>query len=100
MKIRWDLIAMLIAAAIFTCLCVHASLVDQPAVDVAPIQEEYGNPGYEFCDMGCTWVDAQNLIGWNSHIKTYRRTRATCADKTRFLMTSEDGKQHCIRLAI
>lgn len=27
-----------------------------------------------------------------------KRGRITCMDKTRFLMTSEDGRKHCIRL--
>jgi|GEM_PF-7014975 len=59
-------------------------------MDVPAIQEEYGNPGYPVCDMGnCVWVESKD---------GKRRTRPTCADKTRFLMTSEDGKKHCIRL--
>lgn len=69
-------------------------------VDVPPIQEEYGNLGYNFCDMGqCVWRDAGQhwpLIP----VIPYRRKRWTCADKTRFLMTSEDGKKHCIRLEL
>lgn len=79
------------------------------AVDVSPITEEYGNPGYEVCDymgtMSCIWVDAQpgDPIPGFDHIDTShalkRRTRLTCADKTRFLMTSEDGKKHCIKFS-
>ena len=70
-------------------------------VDVPPITEEYGNPGYEYCDMrNCMWVDGVPLgfdhTGTSPAYK--RRTRLTCADKTRFLMTSEDGKKHCIKL--
>lgn len=66
-------------------------------VDVPPITEEYGNPGFEMCDMdNCVWVEGANPSrldeGW------HRRTRLTCADKSRFLMTSEDGKKHCIKL--
>lgn len=60
---------------------------DEP-YDVPPIEEEYGNPGYTMCDMSCVWVEG---IG-------ARRTRPICADKTRFLMTSEDGTHHCIAL--
>ena len=75
-------------------------------VDVPPITEEYGNPGYEVCDMGnCVWVDTPNepiTVGKPGHGGSIphlkRRTRPTCADKTRFLMTSEDGKKHCIKL--
>ncbi len=65
-------------------------------VDVTPIQEEYGELGYQFCDMGCVWVSADHPI--DGETKPTRRTRPTCADKTRFLMTSEDGAKHCIRL--
>lgn len=69
-------------------------------IDVAPIKEEYGNPGTQFCDMGaCTWVDYQKESPIWGEMKPYRRTRLTCADKTRFLMTAEDGSKHCIRLA-
>lgn len=69
----------------------HTKEIQSPkAVDVPPITEEYGNPGYEVCDMGnCVWTEAP---------EGKRRTRSTCADKTRFLMTSEDGKKHCIKL--
>ena len=69
------------------------------AVDVAPIQEEYGNPGMNFCDMGaCTWMDADPAHPNALTPTPYRRTRMTCADKTRFLMTAEDGSKHCIAL--
>lgn len=69
-------------------------------IDVPPISEEYGNLGTKFCDMGqCTWVDYdKNSAIWGETMKPYRRTVKTCADKTRFLMTSEDGNKHCIRL--
>lgn len=69
-------------------------------IDVPPIQEEYGNPGTSFCDMGaCTWIDYDKNSGlWGDSMKPHRRTRLTCADKTRFLMTSEDGIKHCILL--
>lgn len=64
-------------------------------VDVPPIQEEYGNLGYQSCDQGCWWVDVEKgeaPLG----IKLHRRTHTTCADKARFLMTAEDGSKHCI----
>lgn len=72
-----------------------------PPLDVPPISEEYGNLGKHFCDMGfCTWVDANvnnpDLFG----NKPTRRTRPTCADKKRFLMTSEDGIKHCIKIEV
>jgi hypothetical protein len=68
-------------------------------VDVPPIQEEYGTVGTEFCDMGqCSWVDyVPDSPMWEG-MKPHRRTRETCADKKRFLMTSEDGVKHCIKL--
>lgn len=70
-------------------------------VDVPPVTEEYGNLGYQYCDMGnCVWVDGVPPgFDHTGDAPAYkRRTRLTCADKTRFLMTSEDGKGHCIRL--
>ena len=71
-----------------------------PTIDVPPIQEEYVSPGTEFCDMGsCTWIEYDKTSGiWGESMKPHRRTRETCADKTRFLMTSEDGAKHCIKL--
>lgn len=65
-----------------------------PKVDVPPVTEEYGNPGIEFCDMGCHWIEDYSENG----IPPHRRTRLTCADKSRFLMTAEDGSMHCIIL--
>jgi hypothetical protein len=55
--------------------------VDAP-IDVPPIEEKVLST--ESCSYGiwtCTWI------------------RYTCSDKTRFLMTSEDGTKHCIRIA-
>lgn len=66
-------------------------------IDVPPIQEEYGKPGFKFCDMGqCSFYedDKVNELG----MTPIRRSRITCADKTRFLMTAEDGSKHCIKL--
>jgi len=66
-------------------------------VDVPPLLEEYGNPGHNFCDMGkCTFMEG--LDPFDPNDKGQRRTRITCADKTRFLMTSEDGMKHCIAI--
>ncbi|HXF12244.1 MAG TPA: hypothetical protein VN517_03765 [Terriglobales bacterium] len=65
--------------------------------DVPPIMEEYGSLGTEVCDGGrCVWLEVDKLSRLDEGL--YRRTRPTCADKTRFLMTSEDGKKHCIRI--
>jgi len=80
-----------------TKICDHD---DAQPVDVPPIREEYGKPGVNFCDMGsCTWMDADpshpNALTPTPH----RRTRLTCADRTRFLMTAEDGSKHCIALS-
>lgn len=78
----------------------HA-LQPQP-FDVPPIQEEYGNPGTNWCDMGsCTFIEEEPKPcpkDMTCVAPPHRRTRLTCADKTRFLMTSEDGKAHCIAL--
>lgn len=68
-------------------------------VDVPPVQEEYGNPGVNWCDMGaCQWIEIDPDHPHALTPSPQRRTRLTCADKTRFLMTSEDGKKHCISL--
>ena len=69
-----------------------------PPIDVPPIEEEYGNPGNELCDMGvCHWIDIDAKHNWNG-FPPRRRTRNTCADKSRFLMTDESGQKHCIAL--
>ena len=68
----------------------------KPAIDVAPITEEYGAVGYTVCDMGCVWVESPTPSF--PDMKLTRRTRFTCADKTRFLMTAEDGTKHCLVL--
>lgn len=68
---------------------------DDP-IDASPIQEEYGNLGYSWCDITCSFVESDKPPFPDT--KLYRRTRATCADKTRFLMTAEDGSKHCIAL--
>ena len=65
--------------------------------DVPPISEEYGKPGISWCDMGqCTFVEGADPFGKDHGI---RRTRLTCADKTRFLMAAEDGSKHCLALS-
>ncbi len=75
------------------------SRIPEP-IDVPPIQVEYGNLGTEFCDMGsCAWVEYDKTNGiWGSSMKPHRRTLLTCADKSRFLLTSEDGVKHCIQM--
>ena len=76
----------------------QASFPPPPPVDVPPIMEEYGELGNYLCDMGCVWVEARPDSPDPFGSKPIRRTRFTCADKTRFLMTSEDGNKHCIKL--
>ena len=73
----------------------------QPAkqpVDVPPVTEEYGPLGVDFCDMGCVFVPG-GTSPFPDGPKPHRQTRFTCADKTRFLMTAEDGRKHCIKLS-
>ena len=73
--------------------------IERNAIDVPPILEEYGNPGKYICDMAdCVWVDANPSNGLVPNPLTPRRTKFSCADKTRFLMTAEDGSKHCIAL--
>jgi hypothetical protein len=65
-------------------------------IDVPPITEQYGNVGTEFCDRGqCSFVEGAGDAMGNP---PKRRTRLTCANKRRFLMTAEDGSKHCILL--
>lgn len=68
-------------------------------VDVPAIQEEYGPLGVQFCDASCIFIATDHSLfsGPNAQ-EPYRQTRYTCTDKTRFLMTSEDGRKHCIKL--
>ena len=76
----------------------------QPApFDVPPIPEEYGKPGYSWCDMQqCAFEEAEPQpcppnVACIAPPK--RRTRLTCADKRRFLMAAEDGSKHCLALS-
>ncbi len=46
----------------------------------------------------CTWMDVDPAHPNQFTLNPSRRTRLTCADKTRFLMTAEDGSKHCIAL--
>jgi hypothetical protein len=65
-------------------------------IDVPPISEEYGNLGWDMCDMGCVFVEADKPPFPDTVL--HRRTRLTCAEKARFLMTAEDGSKHCVAL--
>jgi len=58
--------------------------------DVPPITEEYGKPRWVPCPEECGDYYSRALK---------RPTRPTCADKTRFLMTAEDGSKHCLALS-
>jgi len=66
--------------------------------DESPVEEEYGNPGFMWCDIGCTWVEDSPPAVDGKPTQSHRRKYTTCVDKTRFLMTAEDGSKHCIRL--
>ena len=64
-----------------------------PPMVVPAVTEEYGNPGFEVCDMGCTFIEGNpNDPG----IMVHRRTRLTCLDKRRVLVTTEAGTALCI----
>ena len=66
----------------------------QPAkqpIDVPPIKEEYRAASLSTC------YDSEHCFPVEGSEMT--RTRLTCADKTRFLMTAEDGRKHCIKLS-
>lgn len=86
----------------YKCPDYTAPPVQIEPLDVAPILEEYGNPGNEFCDVShCTFVEEEPKPcqkDVSCIAPPTRRTRPTCADKTRFLMTAEDGSKHCIQL--
>jgi hypothetical protein len=95
-----------IITALFLCATITVSthaLQEHLLIDVPAIQVEYGSLGWELCDLGsCTWVDAIKPIEFDNEDsfigKPYRRKLWTCADKTRFLMTAEDGSKHCLAL--
>lgn len=64
-------------------------------MDVAAVEEEYGNLGNYWCDMGeCHWRDSDKPSSEGQVL--HKRKRWTCADKRRVLLTSEDGIRHCI----
>ena len=57
------------------------------SVDVPPI---FDDAGKAFCRKAAH--------SWRSRLDCEDANAFTCADKTRFLMTSEDGKRHCLRM--
>ena len=67
-----------------------------PPFDVPPVETEKVEiiPGP---DRPCMW----NEVGTgNCHDITYQKVKHIgCTDKTRFLLMSEDGLWHCLRLA-
>jgi hypothetical protein len=65
-----------------------------PPMVVPAVTEFYGNPGYQVCDMGaCTFVEGDPH---DPGIMVHRRTRLTCLDKRRVLVTTEAGTALCI----
>jgi len=71
----------------------------QKIIDVPAIQAEYGPLVYTLCDQGCWDVlyTPQDQLVIAGKLKPHRNKHWTCADKTRFLMTAEDGSKHCVR---
>lgn len=59
----------------------------QDPVDVAPIEVPLGN-----CVINLCMTLSTPAVG------VTKLTKSTCADKSRFLMTAEDGTKHCIKL--
>jgi hypothetical protein len=63
---------------------------------VPAVTEFYGNPGHQVCDMGaCTWLDANPKYD-PPGLYTYQKSRFTCLDKRRVLVTTEAGTALCI----
>lgn len=68
------------------------------SVDLPAIQEEYGGLVVTLCDQSCSDVPYKPDEWKGLKITPHKAKRWTCADKTRFLMTAEDGSKHCIAL--
>jgi hypothetical protein len=74
-----------------------------PALDVPPLEEKWVPPLPQKPDSiisgpGCAVIseaDTSNMLCIGGKIYELVRRR-TCADKSRFLLMSEDGKWHCI----
>ena len=67
-----------------------------PPMVVPAVTEFYGNPGYQVCDMGaCTWIEANPKYD-PPGLYTYQKSRFTCLDKRRVLVTTEAGTALCI----
>jgi hypothetical protein len=65
-----------------------------PPMVVPAVTEFYGNPGYQVCDMGaCTFVEGDPH---DPGITVSHRSRITCLDKRRVLVTTEAGTALCI----
>jgi hypothetical protein len=64
-----------------------------PAVDVPAIS--YKVPASHPCNIPASGGDGYSQY---AVCVTGPETVVTCADKTRVLLTSEDGKRHCIKL--
>jgi hypothetical protein len=61
---------------------------------VPAVTEFYGNPGYQVCDMGaCTFVEGDPH---DPGITVSRRSRPTCLDTRRVLVTTVSGTALCI----
>ena len=71
---------------------------ERNAIDVPAIQEEYGPLVVTLCDNGC-WDMPYHPGEWMGlEPSPHRATQWICTDKTRFLLTAEDGSKHCIAL--
>jgi len=82
-----------IAALGLAVLLLTGSAARKP-VDVPAIQEDYWMEQLVICMERCP-EPRTSLTPFENALK---HTHYTCADKTRFLMTSEDGNKHCIAI--
>lgn len=70
--------------------------VDVPAVQV-PIESTWGWMGGDIFGCSNGGKPAKELIQFDMNTQCIKGHREGCADKSRILLTSEDGKKHCVK---
>ena len=87
--------AAILAGAVAALLLMGAA---KTPVDVPPISEKYWMQTIMICMDTCPAPNISLTPPKDNDGSWREYTSPTCADRTRFLMTSEDGIKHCISL--